>query len=83
MRQDVKEETAGLRAQIKAHREHTKRMRLALRGISGLPIGRRDPVGALRLRGAINNRMHAIMGCEGRIVDLQAEAGVNRKRHER
>ena len=83
MRQGFKDEIAGLRAQIKAHREHTKRMRLALREVNGRQIGRRDPIGAMRLRDAINNRMHAIMGCEGRIVDLQAEAGVNRKRHER
>ena len=79
MNHHANEEIAGLRAQIKAHRERTKRMRLALREINGLPFGRRDPIGALRLRGAINDRMHAIRGCEGRIIELQAEAGTKRK----
>ena len=78
MRQGFKDEIAGLRAQIKAHREHTKRMRLALREINGLPFGRRDPIAALRLRAAINDRMHAIRGCEGRVLGLKAEAGIKR-----
>ena len=79
MNPHAKDEIDGLRAQIKAHREHTKRMRLALREVNGRQIGRRDPIGAMRLRDAINNRMHAIRGCEYRIAELQAEAGIKRE----
>lgn len=78
MRQDVKDQIAGLRAQIKAHREHAKRMRQNLRELKSAPIGRRDPIGAIRMQDAINNRMNAISACKSRISELQAEAGIKR-----
>ena len=59
-RDQVKDEIARWRYEIKHSRECNRRMRLAMRALSERPMGQRDPIQSLHLRMAINERLALI-----------------------
>ena len=74
MHPTVKELISDYRAQIKAHREQTKRIRQSIRAIKETPMFRRDHVGKFRAICALNERLRLIRDCQAQIDRLRAES---------
>ena len=66
-----REEIAGLRADIKAHREQTARIREGIRALKSLPFRQRDPMGVFRANQALSERLRMISAAQARINELR------------
>ena len=65
----LRDQIAGMRAEIKAHRVHTQRIREGIRSARA----RKDWIGALTATAALNNRLRMIRDRELLIKELKAQ----------
>lgn len=69
MNPTLREQLAGMRAEIKAHRVHTQRIREGIRSARA----KKDWIGALNATAALNNRLQMIRDRELLIRELKSQ----------
>ena len=75
MHPTIRDQLAGLRAEIKRHREQTKRILDGIRQLNERRMGQRDPIAKLHAQSALNERLRIIRDHQILILELKAQAG--------